>query len=450
MESSAQILPPHKPSMIVDLHAFAEVMRDFFTVESLFQLVWIGLSFVGAYFLTMGPRKQFNAYIQGLRPSDKQKGFIPFLYEFSKALLPLVAIFVMALYMAVGEKYGIAANVVSAGVSLTLAWMLVSFASSFIHTKQIAKWFSVVVWAIAALHIMGWWDSALSLMDSLAFRTGQTRISMLVIVKGIIYFAFFFWLASLLSRAFERQIAGIDGLTLSLKVLFGKLAKIVFIFVAILLGLNAVGVDLTAFAIFSGALGVGLGFGLQKVVSNFISGIILLVDRSIKPGDVIAIGTGENSTFGWVNTLGARYVSIIQRDGKEHLIPNELLITEKVENWSFSNNDIRLHMPVRVSYKSDLRKAMALMHEALLEEPRIKKVPEPVVRVISFGETAVNIEARGWINDPVNGVNNVKSDVYLRIWDKFREHGVEIPYPQQDLHIKSIADEVVRILKNKD
>lgn len=450
MDTEQIIQPSHKPLMIVDLHAFAETMRDFFTIESLLQIVWIGLSFVVAYFLTMGPRKQFNTYLAALKPSDKQKGFMPLLYEFSKALMPLVSVFIMALYMAVGEKYGIQSNVVSAGVSLTLAWMLVSFASSFIHTKQVAKWFAIIVWAVAALHIMGWWDGALSLMDSLAFKTGKTRISMLMITKGIVYFAFFFWLASLLSRTFERQIAGVDGLTPSLKVLFSKLAKIVFIFIAILFGLNAVGVDLTAFAIFSGALGVGLGFGLQKVVSNFISGIILLVDRSIKPGDVIAIGTGANSTFGWVNTLGARYVSIIQRDGKEHLIPNELLITEKVENWSFSNNDIRLHMPVRVSYKCELRKAMGLMLEALQEEPRIKKVPEPVVRVMAFGDSGVEIEARGWINDPVNGVNNVKSDVYLRIWDKFLEHGIEIPYPQQDLHIKSIADEVVRILKNKD
>ena len=194
-----------------------------------------------------------------------------------------------------------------------------------------------------------------------------------------------------------------------------------------------VGIDLTALAVFTRALGVGLGFGLQKVVSNFVSGIILLMEKSVKPGDVIAV----DDSYGWVQSLGARYVSVLTRDGIEHIIPNEDFITQKVENWSFSNNDLRLKMDVGVSYDTDVEKAMALCLEAVREQDRVKSKELAVCFLKGFGDSSVDLELRFWIDDPAEGCGNVKSKIYLSIWHKFKKHGIEIPYPQRDLHIRS-------------
>lgn len=216
--------------------------------------------------------------------------------------------------------------------------------------------------------------------------------------------------------------------------LFGKLLKIVLFTIAILAGLNTLGIDLTALTVFGGAVGVGLGFGLQKVVSNFVSGLILLLDKSVKPGDVIAIG----NTYGWINSLSGRYVSILTRDGTEHLIPNEELITQRVENWSYSNNLVRQRVPVGISYRSDPHQAMALCLPAAAETKRVLSNPAPVCLLTGFGDNAVDLELRFWINDPSQGVGNVKSAVLLNVWDKFKEQGIEIPFPQRDLHLKSV------------
>jgi len=231
------------------------------------------------------------------------------------------------------------------------------------------------------------------------------------------------------------------GLSPSMRVLFGKLTHTVLVALAVLAGLNAVGVDLTALTVLGGAIGLGLGFGLQKVISNFVSGIILLADRSIKPGDVIVVG----NTYGWVKQLSARYVSLVTRDGKEHLVPNELLITERVENWSYSDNNVRVRVPIGISYNSDVRRAIELVLEAAGESPRVLKSPSPNCLLTGFGDSSVDLELRLWINDPEEGVGNVQSDVLLRVWDKFHENGIEIPFPQRDVHIKSVPPEGVPV-----
>tara|TARA_R110002094_G_scaffold16436_4_gene27975 strand:- start:2187 stop:2795 length:609 start_codon:yes stop_codon:yes gene_type:complete len=193
------------------------------------------------------------------------------------------------------------------------------------------------------------------------------------------------------------------------------------------------GIDLTALAVFGGAIGVGLGFGLQKVVSNFISGVILLLDKSIKPGDVIEI----SDTYGRINKLAARYTSVISRDGREHLVPNEDIITQTVINWTFSDQKVRRHLPVNVSYNCDIEVAMQLMMDAATESPRVIKNPEPRVLIKGFGDNGIDLELRMWIRDSENGVSNIASEVYLAIWHKFNAEGVEFPYPQRDIHIVS-------------
>lgn len=212
--------------------------------------------------------------------------------------------------------------------------------------------------------------------------------------------------------------------------LIGKVIKIFLITFAFLIALNSTGIDLTALAVFGGALGVGLGFGLQKVVSNFISGMILLLDRSIKPGDVIEIG----ETYGSINSLAARYTSVITRDGTEFLIPNEDMITQQVINWTHSHSNVRRRIPISVAYESDLVRALEILKEAANNHTRVLKYPEPRSLLKGFGDNGVDLELRMWISDPQNGVSNVSSDVMLEIWDKFHEEGIEFPFPQRVIH----------------
>jgi small-conductance mechanosensitive channel len=366
-----------------------------------------------------------------------------------RLVLPAVSMFGFYLAERIAAFNQMPSDILGIATSLAFAVLMITFAVSFIKSRFISRTVTNLTIVMAALHAFGWWDLALSTLDSVKFGLGDSKVSLLTVVKGLFYFVIFLWSARLLSTLAEKQIKSVDELTPSLKVLFSKVLKILIVFIAVLLGLNAIGVDLTSFAIFGGAIGVGLGFGLQKVVSNFISGIILLLDRSIKPGDVIAVDGPDGQMYGWVNTLGARYVSIIRRDGKEHLIPNEIMITERVENWSFSNDDIRISIPVGVSYNCDIHRARELCMQAVSEEPRIKEFPKPLCHVTGFGDNSVNFEIRGWINDPVNGIANVTSDILVRVWDKFQEHGIEIPFPQRDLHVRSIDTGVVKQLKKE-
>ena len=218
-----------------------------------------------------------------------------------------------------------------------------------------------------------------------------------------------------------------------------KLIRFSLITLALVVALTSTGIDLTAFALFTGALGVGIGFGLQKPISNLISGLILLFDRSIKPGDVVELTDPADHTkqlFGWVSALNARCVSLTTRDGTEWLVPNEDLITRRVINWSYSHNRLRLLTPIGVSFDCDVRLAMQLAEEAARETPRVLAHPAPVCRLMGFGDSAVNLEMRFWIEDPANGVINVRSQVLLTLWEKFRANGIRTPLGHRDLHIK--------------
>jgi small-conductance mechanosensitive channel len=204
--------------------------------------------------------------------------------------------------------------------------------------------------------------------------------------------------------------------------------------VAFFIGIDLVGIDLTALAVFSGAFGLAVGFGLQKTFGNLIAGIILLMDRSIKPGDVIVVG----DSFGHVTKIGVRAVSIVTRDGKEHLIPNENLMTQEVENWSYSSRDVRVHIPVGIAYDCDLPKAQQLMIEAAKASKRVLQSPEPRVWLRAFGESSVDHEILVWISDPEGGVGNVQSEILNRLWVLFQENAISIPFPQRDIRIKEM------------
>jgi small-conductance mechanosensitive channel len=317
--------------------------------------------------------------------------------------------------------------------SLTLAWVIINLSSRLVRSERLARALAVLAIVVAALNIAGLLGTVTDLLDSMAVYVGSLRISVLVLVKGAVTLSLFLWLASTFARVLETRLKRLSELTPAMQVLTLKLVRFALITLAVVLALGSVGIDLTALAVFSGAVGVGIGLGLQKVVSNLVSGVILLVDCSIKPGDVIEMG----DTYGWITSLNARYVSLATRDGKELLIPNEDLITGRVTNWSYSSDLIRQSVIVGVSYGSDVHLAMRLAVEAAVAVTRILEVPKPACLLKEFGDSAVILELRFWIRDPANGTANVRSEVMLCIWDLFREHGIEFPFPQRDLTLRN-------------
>jgi small-conductance mechanosensitive channel len=273
-------------------------------------------------------------------------------------------------------------------------------------------------------------------LDSIGFDVGDTRISILragfilVVIIGVLVAG---RLSSIGVRRLFRRLARFDPAE---RLIAEKLVDIAVWIIAILVGIDVLGIDLTALTVFSGAFGLAIGFGLQKTFGNLIAGIILLMDRSIKPGDVIAVNDGISNTVGQVKRIGIRAVSVITRDKKEYLIPNENLMVNQVENWSYSSRDVRVKVPVGVAFDTDIVLAEQVMLQAARETGRVLSNPEPSVWLSEFGESAVRFEIQIWIEDPEEGIGNVKSDVLKRVWHLFRENGIRIPYPQRDLHVK--------------
>lgn len=321
-------------------------------------------------------------------------------------------------------------------LKLLCAWVLIRFVVMLSGNSASTRLLTTIVWGIAALSIVGVLNDTIGTLENIRFSIGKAEVSVFSILSGLLTMAILLYVAGKLSGVVERKIQYIPNLTPSARVLIKKVSKVFLLVLAFIIGLNSMGIDLTALAVFGGAVGLGIGFGLQKVISNLFSGFILLLDRSIKPGDVIEI----DNTFGWVNALGARYVSILTRDGIEHLVPNEHLITERVTNWSYSSKDVRQKIPLGVSYNADLHKAIELVVAVAENHKRVLSNPTPVCRVTGFGDNAIDMELRVWICDPVEGVMNIRSDILLGIYDAFKEHGIEIPFPQRDVHLKPSAE----------
>ncbi|NMM46116.1 mechanosensitive ion channel [Rhodospirillaceae bacterium KN72] len=355
--------------------------------------------------------------------------------------LPLIWLLLQWFSVFAAQRAGWPNHLIESVVSLLTAWVVIRLISNTVRDPGWAKTLAIVAWGIAALNLLGLLGPTIAVLDNMGLTLGEIRITLLGAIKAAIVLAVLLWLAGLVSHLADTQLAGVRSLSPSARVLLGKTFRIVMMAIAVVVALDSIGIDLTALAVFSGAVGLGIGFGLQKVVSNLISGLILLMDKSVKPGDVIAIG----DSFGWINSLRARYVSVITRDGTEHLIPNEELISQRVENWSYSNTLIRLKLPIGISYDSDPKLAMELAVEAAMSEDRVRKEPPPVARFMNFGNDALELELRIWIADPQDGVANVRSNILLKIWESYRANSIEFPFGQRDLHIRSSVPIPVRL-----
>ena len=358
---------------------------------------------------------------------------------FPSLLFVWVGLFAI-LYIVIQQPWPI----LSTAMSLTVAWFVIRLGTSFIDNPLISKTVSTVVWIIAALSILGYLTPVVDYLDTTKLNIGQTSVSLYAIVSSIFSIAIFLWIAFALIKLVDNFLKNSKNITPSARALLSKTFKFALVAAAFIFGLSTVGIDLTAFAVLGGAIGVGIGFGLQKIFSNLISGFILLLDKSIKPGDTINV----EGSYGRVETLSARYVSVITRDGIEHLVPNEEMIINRVENWSYSHENVRLRIPVGVHYNSDVNKAIELCLEAADEVNRVLKIPKPACLLKGFGDNSVDLEVRIWVRDPMNGCSNVKSQVLLQIWNRFHENHIEIPYPQRDLHLKSISEESAAILNS--
>ncbi len=315
--------------------------------------------------------------------------------------------------------------------TIGLAWLVVVVIARFIHNNFLRRMVTWGAWIYAALYFLNLTATTEQLLDQIAIDLGGMHLSLLIVIKGLVVTAVLFTLARTISIGTTKRIRENKEISPSMQVLMVKFMQVILYGFAFFIGLKAVGFDLTGLAVLSGAIGIGLGFGLQKVVSNLVSGIIILLDKSIKPGDVISLG----DTFGWINTLGARYASVVTRDGREYLIPNEDLITNQVVNWSHTNDFVRLDIHFGTAYSDDPHLVRKLACDAAASVDRVLAMRPPVCHIVGFGDSSVDYILRFWITDPTGGLTNIRGNVFLALWDTFKENDISIPFPQREVKL---------------
>ncbi len=322
---------------------------------------------------------------------------------------------------------------IGVAASLATAWVAISLVTVLIRNQFVYRLVAFSAWTIAALSILGLLGPVVDALNSVGVIIGGLRVTPLLIIKTTVLLLIALWAAASVSNFVELRVRGASDLTPSVQVLVSKLIRVGFISFAILVVMSSVGIDLSALALVGGAVGVGIGFGLQKIVSNFVSGIILLVDKSIKPGDIVSLGDAIGT--GIVVTMGARYTSIDTRDGREFLVPNEDFITQRVVNLSYSNERMQLKVTFGTSYESDPHRVIALALETVAGVARVLPDPAPFCILTGFGTSSLDFALQFWIGDPLQGTGNVRSDVMLALWDAFKREGIEIPYPVTDVRV---------------
>ena len=331
------------------------------------------------------------------------------------------------------------------GIAATLATVYVSiaFAARMVRNRPLRRLVTWGLWIYATLYLLSVSDEVAGFLDRLALSIGDFRLSVLDLLVAGVVIGLLFTLARVISTTTATSIRKNEDISPSMQVLAVKGLQISLYGFAFFMGVRAVGIDLTGLAVLSGAIGVGLGFGLQKVVSNLVSGVIILLDKSIKPGDVISLG----DTFGWIQTLGARYASVVTRDGKEYLIPNEDLITGQVVNWSHSNDFVRLDIFFGTAYGDDPHVVRQLAIDAAKGVDRVLSFKAPVCHIVGFGDSSVDYILRFWIRDPTGGLTNIRGNVYLALWDAFKEHDISIPFPQRE--VKMLEDSELSLTRTR-
>jgi small-conductance mechanosensitive channel len=359
---------------------------------------------------------------------------------FMRVLVGSASTAVFAILMTVAREVMLASTwpsrsyLLSVCAKLALAWLIIRLVTSIIRNEFIVRVVSLAAWLVAALSIIGQLDPAIDALDSVAVVLGGLRLTPLLLIKLGVLLALALWLANIASNFLEGRITQSHDLTPSIQVLLIKMVRLALMIFAVAVVMSAVGINLSALAIFSGAVGVGIGFGLQKIVANFISGVILLADKSVKPGDLVTIGDSS----GRISAMNTRYISVAAGDGREFLIPNEDLITQKVVNWTYTDKNTLVKVNFSTNYDADPRLVCRLAIEAAEASPRATKGKPPNCLITEFAEAGMKFTLTFWIADP-DGMDKVKSDVMLTLWDAFKHDDIRVPYPVREIRIRGGA-----------
>lgn len=422
--------------LIVDIQAIVRQVQTFLLSllqpYRLWQVVIIAVAFAMAHVLSRLLAPRIDAWARNRTNLRRwQARMIVILRNRLRGILFVILAWSAVLVIAQISQFPSRRYIVELGATIGTAWVLIGLVTRLIRNRFVRRTVSWGAWIYVTLLYLGFLASFTAFLDSLALDLGGFRLSALVVIKALIVTGVLVTAARLVTNAFATRIRRNEDFSPSVKVLTVKLMQIVAYGAAFFIGLKAVGFDLTGLAVLSGAIGVGLGFGLQKVVSNLVSGVIILLDKSVKPGDVISLG----DTFGWIEALGARYVSVVTRDGREYLIPNEDLITGQVVNWSHSNDFVRIDVHFGTSYHDDPHRVRALAIEAAYAAKRVLRDRPAVCHITGFGDSSVDYVLRFWISDPTEGLTNVRGNVYLALWDTFKANGITIPFPQREVRV---------------
>ncbi|OQY44806.1 MAG: hypothetical protein B6240_09820 [Desulfobacteraceae bacterium 4572_87] len=420
----------------------AWVLSNVFIWDNLVQIlvqvsVLLGVWIVGTI---IGRRLRKILTVRTEESSPKNKHASELLNRFLD-LLPLISsIFILWISIQGFSRTGGQTFLLNLLLNLSIAWAVVQLATSVILDRFWSKIIAAACWSLAALNIIGFLDDAVSLLENIGFTVGNVKLTLLSIIKALFILVILLRGVKWITRYMKQRLSNVSALTPSTSLMLIKITNITLFFLVTLVTLNSVGINLSALAFFGGAIGIGVGFGLQKIIGNFISGLILLFDKSIKPGDVVQL----EDVYGYVKNMGGRCVTVVTRDEKEYLIPNEDLITQQVINWSHSSRKIRIKIPVGISYNADPHKAIELMNKSAHGIKRVLRNPAPKSLLVGFGDNSVDLQLRFWIRDPQNGVGGVKSEIMLKIWDTLKEHGIEMPFPQRDVHLD--PESVLRVV----
>lgn len=370
-----------------------------------------------------------NRAIDRLGKRDWRTHLLDYLAPLSASLITMLCIITA---LSVYEHYEVAPTILPFGLKVAVAWFAIRLVV-LMSSRKTAGWFIALVIAPGTLlQIFGLWEPLTETLQAWKISIGSVNITALAIMRSIATICILFWLAGFSSDIIENRLRKISSLRASNRTLIMKIFQIILYLVIFFIALRMLGVSLTALSVFGGALGVGIGFGLQKIASNFISGLILLFEKSIEVDDLIQL---EDGTTGFVRHTGARYTLLETADGREILIPNEDFITQRMVNWTYSSKKARVEIRVNVGYECDLHLARELMLECANQHPRCIKEPKPLCSIDNFGDSGIGLVLYFWVADVTDGRMEPKSDVMLAIWDAFKARNISIPYPQQEIRI---------------
>ncbi len=409
---------------------WTELLNDLPKAVMLWQFAVIGASVTAAWIIS----GLLRAYVMSHAPESWKIG----IGGFNRVLFPLSSL----VFIYIG-RYALShwQHVSLLVLAVNLLWAMAAirlcvYGMRYIFTeggwmRTMEHVISRTIWIVLALHLSGFWSPIIKFLEEITFNVGKTHLNLLIVIQAVLTILLTLFVSLSLSRVIENRMMRAEKIDINVLVVLSKLIRIASAVFAVLLALSTVGIDITLLSVFGGALGVGLGFGLQKIASNYLSGFIILLDDSMHIGDVVTV----DAHYGVVSELRFRYMVLRKLDGTEVVIPHETLMTTAVINHTNTERKARITLAVQVSYEGDLELAMALMKGAANAHPRVLEEPLAEVQVKGFGESGIDLNLVFWIPDPEEGSSGLQSEIYLEIWRQFKKHGIVVPYPHREVHM---------------